>query len=90
MVIMKRNESTMGRSKDQSRSLPSNKQSGMTPFVYAPKEFPEDASTQIIETTEGRNKLKSKMRILNGDEVPEQLMIWLSFSDCMIYGLKPS
>ena len=33
-------------------------------------------STQTIKTTEGRNKLKSKMHILNEDEVPEQFMIW--------------
>ena len=38
---------------------------------------PEDTATQNIETTENGSKLKSKMRILNGDEVPEQLMIWL-------------
>ena len=49
----------------------------MTPFVYTPEEFPKDASTQIIETTENGNKLKLKMHILNEDKVPEQLMIWL-------------
>ena len=42
-----------------------------------PEEFPDDAATQMIETMENGSKLKSKMHLLIGDEVPEQLMIWL-------------
>ena len=45
----------------------------MSPFIYTPEEFPEDAKTQVIETTE----LKSKINILNGNKTSEQLMIWL-------------
>ena len=51
--------------------LDSNKQ----PFLYTPEEFPEDTATQNIEKTENGSKLKSKMKVLNGDEVPKQLMI---------------
>ena len=60
------------------RSLPGDKRNGMTPFIYTPAEFLEDTATQNIETTENGSKLKSKMRILNGDEMLEQLMIWLN------------
>ena len=49
----------------------------MTIFIYTPEEFLEDAATQVIETTENGNNFKSKMHLLNGDELPEQLMIWL-------------
>ena len=66
-----------------------DKRSGMSPFIYAPGEFPEDASTQTIETTEGRNKLKSKMHILNGNEVPKQLMIWLKDLEDKILRIPP-
>ena len=59
----------------------SKKRSGVTPFLYKPELWPEDAATQNIETTENGNKLKSKMRVLEGDEVPEQLMIWLEDYD---------
>ena len=52
------------------------KRSGVTPFLYKPELWPEDAATQNIETTENGHKVKSKMRVLEGDEVPEQLMIW--------------
>ena len=57
--------------------LDSKKRSGITPFLYMPELWPEDTATQNIETTENGNKLKLKMRVLEGDEVPDQLMIWL-------------
>ena len=57
--------------------LDSNKRSGISPFLYSPEAWPDDAATQNIETTENGSKLKSKMRVLEGDETPEQLMIWL-------------
>ena len=53
------------------------KRSGISPFLYKAEVFPEDAATQNIETTENGNKLKSKMRVLEGGEVPKQYMIWL-------------
>ena len=53
-----------------------SKRSGVTPFLYKPELWPEDAATQNIETTENGHKVKSKMRVLEEDEVPEQLMIW--------------
>ena len=57
--------------------LDSNKQSSIAPFLYTPEVFPDDVVTQNIETTKNASKLKSKMKVLDGDEVPEQLMIWL-------------
>ena len=57
--------------------LDSNKRSGILPFLYTPKAFPDDVATQNNETTENGSKLKSKMKVQEGDEVPEQLMIWV-------------
>ena len=65
--MQKENKSTMGEAQD----LTSDKRSGMTPFIYTPEKFPEYAATQMIETTENGSELKSKMHLLNGDEVPE-------------------
>ena len=53
----------------------SNKRSGKALFLYTPKVFPDDVATQNIETTENGSKLKLKMKVLNDDEVAEQLMI---------------
>ena len=64
---------TMGKSD----KLDSNKRSGISPFLYTPEVFLDDTATQNIETTKNGSKLKSKMRVIEGDEVPEQLMIWL-------------
>ena len=33
--------------------------------------------TKIIATTKRRNKLKTKMNMLQGDELPEQLIIYM-------------
>ena len=75
-VILEKKERKMGSNdKTKGRSFLKEKRSGITPFIYKPKGFTEDAKTQVIETTEGRNKLESKMNILNGDAAPEQLMI---------------
>ena len=63
--------------KGERNSLPGDKRSGMTPFLYTTEEFPDDAASQMIETTENGSKLKSKMHLLIVDEVPEQLRIWL-------------
>ena len=56
--------------------LDSNKRSGTAPFFYTPEVFPDDVATQNIETTENGSKLKLKMKVVDGDEVPEQRMIW--------------
>ena len=47
------------------------KSSDIQPFLSTPEEWPKDAATQKIETTEGRNRLKLKMNVLVGDEWPE-------------------
>ena len=57
--------------------IDSNKRSGISLFLYTPEVFPDDIATQNIETTENGSKLKSKMKVLEGHEVPEQLMIWI-------------
>ena len=67
----------MVKAANKRNGLPGNKRSGMTPFIYTPEEFPGDTATQNIETTENDSKLKSKMRVLNRNEMSEQLMIWL-------------
>ena len=56
--------------------LDSNKRSRIASFLYTPEVFPDDVATQNNETTENGSKLKSKMKVLDGDEVPEQRMIW--------------
>ena len=61
----------------KSGKLDSNKRSGIAPFFYTPEVWSNDAATQNIETTENGSKLKSEMRVLEGDETPKQLMIWL-------------
>lgn len=53
----------------------------MTQFIYTPENWLENAKTQVIKTAEGRNKLKSKMNMLSGDQTPEQLMIYLKDFD---------
>ena len=53
------------------------KRSGISPFLYTPETFPDDHPTQNIETTENGSKIKTKMRVLEGDEAPEQFMVWL-------------
>ena len=75
--ITKKNGETRAVTMVKLDKLDSKKRSGITPFLYTLELWPEDAATQIIEMTENRNKLKSKMRVLEGDEVPEQLMIWI-------------
>ena len=42
--------------------------SGIIPFLFTPEEWPKDVPTQIIETTESGNKLKTKMDIFQGDK----------------------
>ena len=55
-------ELTMGKA----QGLTSKKRTCMTPFIYTKEEFPENAATQMIETTENGSKLKLKMHLLNG------------------------
>ena len=50
--------------------------SGIKPFLYIAEDWPKDAPTQLLKTTEGRNKMDSKMFILQGNETPKQLMIY--------------
>ena len=70
-------KATMAKTKDKSGNRDSDKKkkveksSGIQPFLFTPEEWPKDAPEQIIETTEGRNRLKSKMKVLSGNETPE-------------------
>ena len=89
--LNKQQESTMAKTKDKSSDRSSDKKkkveksSGIQPFLFTPEEWPKDAPEQIIETTEGRNRLKSKMKVLSGNETPEQLMMYLKNYEDKIY-----
>ena len=89
--LNKQQESTMAKTKDKSSDRSSDKKkkveksSGIQPFLFTAEEWPKDAPEQIIETTEGRNRLRSKMKILSGTETPEQLMMYLKNFEDKIY-----
>ena len=73
---LNKQESTMAKTKDKSdrssdKKKKVEKSSGIQPFLFTAEEWPKDAPEQIIETTEGRNRLKSKMKVLSGNETPE-------------------
>ena len=71
-------ELTMVKANNERNGLPSNKRSGISPFIYSPETFPEDHPTQSIETTENGSKIKTLMHVLDGDEAPELFMEWLA------------
>ena len=70
---------------DSDKKKKVEKSSGIQPFLFTPEEWPKDVPEQIIETTEGRNRLKSKMKVLSGNETPEQLMMYLKNYEDKIY-----
>ena len=88
---LNKQEETMAKTKDKLDRQDSDKKkkveksSGIQPFLFTPEEWPKDAPEQIIETTEGRNRLKSKKKVLSGNEAPEQLMMYLKNYEDKIY-----
>ena len=38
--------------------------SGIKPFLYIAEDWPKDTPTQLLKTTEGRNKMDNKIFIL--------------------------
>ena len=74
-IYLNKQEATMAKTMDKSgrdsdKKKKVEKSSGIQPFLFTPKEWPKDAAEQIIETTEGRNRLKSKMKVLSGNKTP--------------------
>ena len=51
--------------------------SGFKPFLYDAECWDTAAPSQILKTTENGSKLDNKMYVLQGDETPEQLMLWI-------------
>ena len=54
-----------------------HKVTGYKPFLYEAEGWDTKAPSQILKTTENGNKLDNKMFVLQGDETPEQLMLWI-------------
>ena len=85
-----RNNSRSSDKKDSNKDEPEAKKkklersSGIKPFFYVAEEWPEDASSQTLKTTEGRQQVTTKMFILNGNEIPKQLMIYLKSYEARI------
>ena len=89
MAKSKRNNSRSSDKKDSKEEPEAKKKkleisSGYKPFLYVAEEWPEDAPSQTLKTTEGRQQVITKMFILNGNETPEQLMIYLKSYDARI------
>ena len=80
---MAKTKDKSGRDSDKKKKV--EKSSGIQPFLFTPEEWPKDAPEQIIETTEGRNRLKSKMKGLSGNKTLEQLMMYLKNYEDKIY-----
>ena len=51
--------------------------SGFKPFLYDAEYWDTTAPSQILKTTENGGKLDNKMYVLQGDETPEQLVLWI-------------
>ena len=65
--------------------------SGFKPFLYDAEEWDTTSPYQILKTTENGNKLDNKMYVLQGDETPEQLMLWIkNYNDKINVTLTPA
>ena len=65
--------------------------SGFKPFLYDAEEWDTKSPSQILKTTENGNRIDSKMFILQGDETPEQLMLWIkNYNDKINVSLAPA
>ena len=89
MAKSKRNNSRSSDKKDSKEEPEAKKKklersSGYKPFLYVAEEWPEDAPSQTLKTTEGHQQVITKMFILNGNETPEQLMIYLKSYEARI------
>ena len=54
------------------------KSSGIRPFTYTKEEWPTDQPTETVTTRTGKSggKVSNKMKVLNGTETPEMLIMW--------------
>jgi hypothetical protein len=65
--------------------------SGFKPFLYDAEEWDTTSPYQNLKTTENGNKLDNKMYVLQGDETPEQLMLWIkNYDDKINVSLAPA
>jgi hypothetical protein len=65
--------------------------SGFKPFLYDAECWETTAPSQTVKTTENGNRIDSKMYILQGDETPEQLMLWIkNYNDKINVSLAPA
>ncbi|OEU21421.1 hypothetical protein FRACYDRAFT_235044 [Fragilariopsis cylindrus CCMP1102] len=65
--------------------------SGFKPFLYDAEEWDTKSPSQILKTTENGNRIDNKMYILQGDETPEQLMLWIkNYNDKINVALAPA
>ena len=63
--------------KEAAKVKKTHKVTGYKPFLYEAEGWDVKAPSQILKTTENGNRLDNKMYILQGDETPEQLMLWI-------------
>jgi hypothetical protein len=67
--------------KDTAKAKKAHTITGYKPFLYEAEGWDTKAPSQILKTTENGNRLDNKMYILQGDETPEQLMLWIKNYD---------
>ena len=67
--------STMTKTEDDAHNQQS---SGIPPFTYTKEEWPTDQPKETVTsgTCKRSGKVSSKMKVLNGTEIPEMLMMW--------------
>ena len=65
----------MAKSEDDTRK---SRSSGIQPFTYTKEERPRDQPTETVTTGTEKSggKVSNKMKVLNGTETPEMLMMW--------------
>ena len=65
----------MAKAEDNARR---SRSSGIRPFTYTKEEWPTDQKTETVTSGTGKSggKVSNKMKVLNGTETPEMLMMW--------------
>ena len=77
--------------KEAAKVKKTHKVTGYKPFLYEAEGWDVKAPSQILKTTENGNRLDNKMYILQGDETPEQLMLWIkNYNDKINVSLAPA
>ena len=65
----------MAKAEDKARR---SRSSGIRPFTYNKEEWLADQKTETVTSGTGKSggKVSNKMKVLNGTETPEMLMMW--------------